>query len=154
MSKCTRSEATVRTERKDDRELNQQSYSRNPRLEGEIRVVLTELLQHEVKDPRLAGVTVSVVRLSADRSHSRVYFSVIGDDERERQATDGFAAASPFLRRELGRRMRLRAVPSLEFLRDTSYEYGDHMERIFQKLHDEGVLPSDVPEKSDDGDPQ
>jgi ribosome-binding factor A len=154
MSKFTRSEASVQTERKDERELNQQSFSRNARLEGEIRVVLTELLQHQVKDPRLAGVTVSVVRLSADRSHSRVYFSVIGDDERERQATDGFAAASPFLRRELGRRMRLRAVPSLEFLRDTSYEYGDHMERVFQKLHDQGVLSSDVPEKSDEGEPQ
>jgi ribosome-binding factor A len=134
--------------------VNQQSYSRNPRLEGEIRVVLTELLQHEVNDPRLAGVTVSVVRLSADRSHSRVYFSVIGDDERERQAADGLAAANPFLRRELGRRMRLRMVPSLEFLRDTSYEYGDHMERVFQKLHDEGVLAPDEDGATDDGEPQ
>ena len=134
--------------------MNQQSFSRNARLEGEIRVVLTELLQHDVNDPRLAGVTVSVVRLSADRSHSRVYFSLIGDDERERQAADGFAAASPFLRRELSRRMRLRAVPSLEFLRDTSYEYGDHMERVFQKLHEHGVMPSDPPGETNEGEPQ
>lgn len=134
--------------------MNQQSFSRNARLEGEIRVVLTELLQHDVNDPRLAGVTVSVVRLSADRSHSRVYFSLIGDDERERQAADGFAAASPFLRRELSRRMRLRAVPSLEFLRDTSYEYGDHMERVFQKLHENGVMPSDTPGETNEGEPQ
>ncbi len=154
MSKSTRYETRVSTGRKDERELNQQSFSRNARLEGEIRVVLTELLQHEVKDPRLAGVTVSVVRLTADRSHSRVYFSVIGDDERERQAADGFAAASPFLRRELGRRMRLRAVPSLEFIRDTSYEYGDHMERIFQKLHDQGVLTPDLPDETNEGEPQ
>jgi len=116
--------------------------------------VLTELLQHEVNDPRLAGVTVSVVRLSADRSHGRIYFSVIGDDERERQAADGLAAANPFLRRELGRRMRLRTVPAIEFLRDTSYEYGDHMERIFQKLHDEGVLPSERDDKKHEGEPQ
>ena len=134
--------------------MNQQSFSRNARLEGEIRVVLTELLQHDVNDPRLAGVTVSVVRLSADRSHSRIYFSLIGDDERERQAVDGFAAASPFLRRELSRRMRLRAVPSLEFLRDTSYEYGDHMERVFQKLHEQGVMPSDAPGETNEGEPQ
>lgn len=134
--------------------MNQQSFSRNARLEGEIRVVLTELLQHEVNDPRLTGVTVSVVRLSADRSHGRIYFSVIGDDERERQAADGFAAANPFLRRELGRRMRLRAVPSLEFLRDTSYEYGDHMERVFQQLHDKGVMPTDETGETNDGEPQ
>ena len=154
MSRCTRSEASAPTGRKDEEELNQQSFSRNARLEGEIRVVLTELLQHDVNDPRLAGVTVSVVRLSADRSHSRIYFSLIGDDERERQAADGFAAASPFLRRELSRRMRLRAVPSLEFLRDTSYEYGDHMERVFQKLHEQGVMPSDAPGETNEGEPQ
>ena len=134
--------------------MNQQSFSRNARLEGEIRVVLTRLLQHDVNDPRLTGVTVSVVRLSADRSRARIYFSVIGDDERERQADDGFSAANPFMRRELGRRMRLRTVPLLEFLRDTSYEYGDHMERVFQKLHDEGILPSDEHGEDSEGEPQ
>ena len=152
MSRYFRSEGAAGTERKDDRELNQQSFSRNARLEGEIRVVLTQLLQHEVNDPRLMGVTVSVVRLSADRSHAKIYFSLIGDDERERQADDGFTAASSFIRRELGRRMRLRTIPSLEFLRDTSYEYGDYMERVFQKLHDDGILASDEHGGDSEGD--
>ena len=115
--------------------MNHRSYDRNARVEGEIRAVLSELLRHEVNDPRLAHVTVSAIRLSADRTRARVYFSVIGDAERERQAGDGFAAASTFMRRELGRRMRLRTVPTLEFFRDTSYEYGDRMERLFDRLH-------------------
>jgi ribosome-binding factor A len=118
-----------------------QAKNRNARLEGEMRATLADLLHNEVNDPRLDAVTVSVVRLSADRSHARVFFSLIGDDERVRSAGDGFAAASPFLRRELGRRMRLRTVPSLSFERDTSYEYGDRMERVFKKLHDDGILP-------------
>ena len=130
------------------------TFNRNARLEGEIRVVLSELLQHEVNDPRLAGVTVSVVRLSADRSHARIYFSLIGDDERVRQAGDGFAAANPFMRRELGRIMRLRTVPSLEFFRDASYEYGDHMERVFKKLHEDGILPPDEPGEGGEGEQQ
>jgi ribosome-binding factor A len=125
-------------------------FERNARLEGEIRATLTELLQQEIKDPRLDGVTVSVVRLSADRGLARVYFSLIGGDEAERLAGDGFAAASSFLRRELGRRMRLRTVPTLEFERDTSFEYGDRMERVFQKLHEDGLMPDD--DSSDDGD--
>jgi len=129
--------------------VSNQGFNRNARLEGETRAVLAELLHQDVNDPRLAEVTVSTVRLSADRSHARIYFSVIGDAERERQAGDGFSAANPFLRRELGRRMRLRSVPTLEFLRDTSYEYGDHMERVFKKLHDDGIMPSD--EHGDDG---
>ena len=57
------------------------------------------------------------------------------------EAGDGFAAAAPFMRRQLGQHMRLRVVPSLEFLRDTSYEYGDRMERLFDRLSDEGLLP-------------
>jgi ribosome-binding factor A len=115
-------------------------------VEGEIRVVLSELLRHEVNDPRLAAVTVSAIRLSADRTQARVYFSVIGDSERERQAGDGFAAAATFMRRELGRRMRLRTVPTLEFFRDTSYEYGDRMERLFDRLQiQDGNTTDDEP---------
>jgi len=117
------------------------SFERNARLEGEIRSVLSNLLRSEVNDPRLADVTVSTIRLSADRSKARVFYSVIGDKEQEREAGDGFTAAAPFMRRQLGQRMRLRVVPSLEFHRDTSYEYGDKMERLFDRLSDEGLLP-------------
>lgn len=131
--------------------MSDQAFNRNARLEGEMRAVFAELLHQDVNDPRLAEVTVSVVRLSADRSHARIFFSVIGDEERSRQAGDGFAAANSFMRRELGRRMRLRTVPSLEFHRDTSYEYGDQMERVFQKLHDDGILPSDEPAEDSEG---
>lgn len=119
------------------------SFDRNQRLEGEIRSVLSDLLRLEVKDPRLEGVTVSQIRLTGDRTAARVYFSVIGDDEREREAADGFRAAAPFLRRQLGRRMRLRVVPSLEFVRDTSFEYGDRMERLFDRMAEDGLLPRD-----------
>lgn len=121
--------------------MQDKTFDRNARLEGEIRAVLSDLLLLEVKDPRLAGVTISSIKLSPDRSKARVYFSLIGDSERERQAGDGFAAAAPFMRRKLGQRMRMRVVPHLEFLRDTSYEYGDRMERLFDRLADEGVLP-------------
>jgi ribosome-binding factor A len=123
------------------------SYDRNARLEESIRSVLAELLLREIKDPRLEAVTISSVKLSADRSHSSVYFSVIGDAERERQAADGFAAAASFLRRELGQRMRMRVLPELKFLRDTSYEYGDHMERVLDRLRQEGLIP---PPQDDD----
>lgn len=122
---------------------------RNARLESEIRTVLSELLRFEVKDPRLEGVTISAIRLSPDRSRARVFFSVFGDPERERHAQDGFVAAGAFLRRELGRRVRLRSVPELDFRRDTSYEYGDRIERVLSRLHAEGRLPSD-PERDEE----
>jgi ribosome-binding factor A len=120
--------------------LADRTFERNARLEGEIRAVLSDLLLLEVNDPRLAGVSVSTIKLSADRSKARVYFSVIGDEEKEREANDGFSAAAPFMRRQLGQHMRLRIVPSLEFIRDPSYEYGDRMERLFDRLADEGLI--------------
>ena len=128
--------------------MQEKSYERNARLEGEIRAALSELLRLEVNDPRLTDVTVSGIKLSADRSKAQVYFSVIGDDERERQAADGFSAAASFMRRRLGQSMRLRVVPTLHFHRDTSYEYGDRMERLFDRLADQGLLPGDDRETS------
>jgi len=120
--------------------MDSKTNERTARLEGEIRSVLSDLLRLEVNDPRLNGVTVSRVRLTADRSRARVLFSIIGEGDRDATARDGFAAAGAFMRRELGRRMRLRVVPTLEFERDTSYEYGDRMERLFERLRSEGRL--------------
>ncbi len=130
--------------------MQDKNFERNARLEGEIRSVLSDLLHLEVNDPRLEGVTISGIELNADRSRAAVYFSVIGDDERERQAADGFAAAASFMRRRLGQKMRLRVVPTLEFQRDTSYEYGDRMERIFERLADNGLLPEGPPDSGEE----
>jgi ribosome-binding factor A len=129
--------------------VSQKSFDRNARLEGELRTVISELIRLDIKDPRLEGVTASVVRLTPDRTRARVFYSVIGDAERERQAADGFAAASSYVKRELGRRMRLRTVPTLEFLRDTSYEYGDRMERLFDKMQSDGLLDDDRSRRED-----
>ncbi len=125
----------------------QKTFQRSQRLESEIRSILSETLLLTVNDPRLEGVIVSTVRLNRDKTIARIFFSVIGDDERARRAADGFRAASPFLRRELGRKMKIRVLPALEFARDDSFEYGDRMERLFDRLHEEGVIP---PEDSED----
>ena len=130
--------------------MNRQTFSRNRRLEGEIRAVLAELLRLSVKDPRLDDVTVSAIRLSPDRTQARVFYSVIGDAERERQAADGFAAAAAFMRRELGHRMRMRTIPALEFHRDTSYEYGDRIERLLGKIHIEPPGADDSTEEEEE----
>lgn len=121
--------------------MSHQAFDRNQRLASEIRTVLSEALIHKVNDPRLEGVVISTVRLNRDKTLAKIYFSVVGDEERERRAADGFDAASPFLRGELGRRMRMRALPALEFSRDDSFAYGDKLERLFDQLHSEGVFP-------------
>lgn len=107
---------------------------RKHRLAEAMRELLSELLLTEVKDPRLAGVVVSAVELSGDTKFARAFFSVYGDAERERQAADGLAQAKNYLRRELGRRMRLHNPPALEFLRDKGFERSDRVQRLLDQL--------------------
>ncbi len=107
---------------------------RRERLAESMREVLSETLLTEVKDPRLAGVVISAVELSGDLKLARAYFSVIGDDERERQAADGLAQARGFLRRECGRRMRIHNPPEIEFRRDKGFERADRIARVLDQI--------------------
>jgi len=108
---------------------------RRERLAEAMREVLSEILLTEVKDPRLAGVVISAVELSGDLKLARAYFSVIGDEERERQAADGLSQARGFLKRESGRRMRLHNPPDIEFRRDKGFERADRIARVLDEIH-------------------
>jgi len=111
---------------------------RRARLTEAIREVLSEILLTEIKDPRLAGVVISAVELSGDLKLARAFFSVIGDEERERQAADGLTQARGFLRREAGRRMRIHNPPDLEFRRDKGFERADRIARVPDQIHEAG----------------
>jgi len=123
---------------------------RRARLTEAMRETLSELLLTGTKDPRLAGVVVSAVELSGDLKLAKAYFSVIGDDERERQAADGFTQARGFLRREIGRRLRLHNPPALEFLRDKGFERADRVQRILDEI--KGRTPPETDAAAGNGD--
>ena len=123
---------------------------RRERLAEAMREVLSELLLTEIKDPRLAGVVISAVELSGDLKLARAYFSVFGDDERERQAADGLQQARGFLRRESGRRMRIHNPPDLEFRRDKGFERADRIQRILDDITGHRAQGSGQPEGGGD----
>ncbi len=118
---------------------------RRERLAEAMRQVLSEILLQEMKDPRLTGVVVSAVELSGDLKTARAFFSVLGDRERERQAADALHQARGFLRREVGRRLHIHAVPDLQFSRDLGYERADRIDRILASL----PHPAPTPEAAD-----
>jgi ribosome-binding factor A len=122
---------------------------RKERLSHAMREVLSELLLIEVKDPRLAGVVISVVELSGDLKLARAFYSLIGDEERERQALDGLQQARAFLRREMGLRMRMHNFPDLEFRRDKGFERADRVGRLLDKIARERTV--DGEENGEDG---
>ncbi|MBZ5588984.1 MAG: 30S ribosome-binding factor RbfA [Acidobacteriia bacterium] len=128
----------------------QDALVRRARLAEAMREVLSEVLLTEVKDPRLSGVVISAVELSGDLKLARAYFSVFGDEERERQAADGLTQARGFLRRESARRMRMHNPPDIEFRRDKGFERADRIARVLDKIQGDRGPGSGV---RDDQDP-
>ena len=123
-------------------------HFRRLRLGDQLQVELADLIQRELKDPRVGFVTVTEVRMSPDLKHARVYVSVFeGEDEKKRESIDALQRAEGFLRHSLGRRLRLRYVPTLRFVVDETL---DHSARIEELLEDSNVSPEDVDESSDE----
>lgn len=95
---------------------------------------LCDLLDNRIDDPRLTGVTITRVRVTADTKRADVYYSVLGDEEMRHSAQDGLESASGWLRRELGSRTRLRNTPALFFHWDPSLEYSEHIDQLLDQL--------------------
>ena len=101
---------------------------------GLIQQEISELLVRKIKDPRLELVTITDVEVSPDLKWARVYFSRFGNPDEIRRSLEGLRSATGFIKRELGQRMKLRRVPDLEFVHDTSFEYGDRIESLLKDL--------------------
>jgi ribosome-binding factor A len=93
---------------------------RKRRIEAEIQRVLSELIAREVKDPRVGNVTITAVSVAADMGVARVYFTPFASKNPHEEVRIGLMHAGGFLRGELGRRLRLRHAPRLEFIFDNS----------------------------------
>jgi len=111
------------------------TYPRAERVERLAREVLGEALQ-DLKDPRIGFVTVTSVKMSPDLRQAKVFVSVLGTDEARAASMEAIRHAVPHLRATLGREVRLKFLPSLEVLEDTTAAYG---ERIEQLLREAGV---------------
>ena len=104
------------------------------RVSGLIRSHLTDLLARKSNDPRLYMVTITDVAITPDTRRADVHYSVLGGVESQVEAHAGLESASGWLRRELGRRLRLRNTPALVFHYDPSMERGEHIASILDEL--------------------
>src|SRR5918999_3084993 len=106
---------------------------RTDRLDSQIRAELMELLQREMKDPRIGFATVTRVETARDLGTARVWVSTMGSDDEREQSIRALTAAAPWLRRQLGDRLRLRHVPQLVIRHDDSIEAGDRVLRLLKE---------------------
>jgi len=109
------------------------TYSRGDRVAEQIRRELAELLRLEVKDPRVGFVTLTQIELSPDYAHAKVYFTTLQGEQVVPELAQGLKRASGFLRRELGRRIRVHTIPELHWVYDHSIERGAQLSALIDK---------------------
>jgi ribosome-binding factor A len=118
---------------------------RSEKVADAIRKEISEMiLLKTIKDPRIGFLTITRVSVSDDCRMARVYFSVMGTPEERDRSFEGLNSAKGYVRKELGRRMKLRYTPDIIFQFDPSIEYAIHIDEVLHRIQEEG--------KKDDGD--
>jgi ribosome-binding factor A len=112
--------------------------SKRPQRVGDlIREVICEMLLRDLNDPRLESVTITEVEVTADLKLATVFFSAMGNRSREETSLHGLQSATGYIRKKLGKELRLRYVPDLLFKVDQSFEYGSKIDRLIRTLQEE-----------------
>lgn len=119
---------------------------RRERVAEEIRAELSQILQHEMRDPRMGWVTVTRVEMSPDLAHAKVFLSVYGSDADQAASLRVLERAAGYIRAELGRRIRLRQTPELHFRGDDSIEQSQRIQDLLNRT----PIPPETPESEAD----
>jgi ribosome-binding factor A len=106
-------------------------FKRTERVSDQIRMEIADILMRRVKDPRVGFVTVTAVDVTVDLKQAWVYVTVLQRGAQEAETLEALSRAEGFIRGELGRRLKLRYVPVLTFVKDTSV---DRVTRIMNLL--------------------
>lgn len=113
------------------------SKLRIKRISDRIRDDLSEMMIHEVADPRLSGISITDVKVDRELAFADIYVSAIEGQERSEEVLEGLQSANGFLRRALAERIHLRTFPRLRFHWDPTPERADHIERLLASLREE-----------------
>jgi ribosome-binding factor A len=110
---------------------------RTDRLDSQIRAELMELIQREMKDPRIGFATITRVETARDLGSAKVWVSVLGTADEQQEAIKALTSAAPWLRRQLGGRLTVRHVPQLVIRHDDSIESGDRVLRLLREIEED-----------------
>ncbi|MFT4188403.1 MAG: 30S ribosome-binding factor RbfA [Aeromicrobium sp.] len=109
---------------------------RQHQIADRIKVIVAELIERRIKDPRLGFVTVTDVRVTGDRQHASVFYTVLGDSDAIEGSGAALRSATGMIRSEVGQRLGLRHTPSIEFFLDAVPESARHIEELLAKAKD------------------
>ena len=107
---------------------------RHERLEQDVKIALSDIIMNEVKEPSVTGlISVTGVKITPDQKYAKVYVSVFGKTNKKK-VIDALKKATGFIKKELGRRVRMRNMPDITFELDDSMEYGAHMDKVIKEV--------------------
>ena len=99
-----------------------------------VRAEISDMLLRDIKDPRVGLVTITDVVMSPDLKQARVFISRLGTREEIDEGLEGLTRAAGYIRRELGRRLRLKFAPQLRFFHDDSFETGSRIDALLKEI--------------------
>jgi ribosome-binding factor A len=120
-------------------------YRRTDRINELLREEIAVLVRDEVRDPRVGLATVTAVETSPELDHARVYIRTLGGEEEQEAALAGLRSAAPFVRGQLGKRLRMRRVPELHFQYDRMLDEAARIEQLLRE-----ALPDDEEREPDE----
>src|ERR1043166_9429043 len=109
-------------------------FQRSDRVGDLLLKILAELLAREIRDPRVQSINLTGVKVSKDLRHARIFFSVFGPDANKDEALAGLKHATGFIRSKLGKELRLRFLPSIEFSFDETEAEAQRIESLLRAV--------------------
>lgn len=109
------------------------NFSRSERIAQQIRRELAEIIRLELKDPRIGMMTITDVEVSHDMAYAKVFYTLMGEEDKTEETAKALARSAGFLRSQLAPRFKLYRIPELEFIYDSSIEAGTVLSELIDK---------------------
>lgn len=110
-------------------------FKRSDRISAEIQRIISTMIIEELSDPRIFGVSITGVEMSPDNWIAKVYISLIGSEEKIKDAIDGLTSASGIIKRKIADALRVQHTPDLRFFHDPTMERAAMMEKLFKEIN-------------------
>lgn len=116
------------------------NHLRVEKLQELIKQEVGKILLMDIKDSRIGFVTVTGVEMTGDLREAKIYVSIMGNDEQIKSTWEGLQSALGYIRREIGRRIKIRFTPELSFALDKSLDYSEHIQKLLLQIEKEGSV--------------
>ncbi len=127
------------------------SYPRVNRINEEYKKVISQIIRNDLKDPRISGMaSVVSVDVTKDLSYATVYISVLGSEDEKTNTMEGLTKSAGYVRREVGKKVKLHHTPVILFKEDNSIEYGVSMSQKIAELSKQNSSDNSKPGGTDE----